>query len=199
VNAERALRAALRPSVADDPREIVTMLGGPAATARAVVGLGPRDKLPRQGTAARRRYNREIRTAQRYTTTAGQRRGVTAKARAATLRSWRRKVGPAWRSSFHRRLRADGARARVAGAVRVGRSKDPRKYRVIPPGGPGVGLSGGGIGAVLDLLDGGEGEEAAALFFDLFGDSYGVLVSVEEESELELEWIHVWVEGDSES
>lgn len=205
-SAEGALRAALRPAVSSEPRELVEAAGGPAALARMLVGLPAVGRLPKPGTKIRKRYNAAIRQIQRYTTTkeGGQTRGqgagkVSSAARDKAIARWRRAVGPTWRSSFWARLRAKGARSRVAGNWRVGRSKDPRQFRTLPAAGAGVKLSSWTMGELLDAAEAGEWGEALEIFLGAFGDEFGVEVTPESEDGPEdIAWIRIWVDGDRE-
>lgn len=199
-----ALKRALRPAVSKDPAELVEAAGGGPALARMLVGLPATGRLPKPGTKIRKRYNAAIRQIQRYTTTAGQRRGqgsagVSSAARDKAIARWRGVVGPTWRSSFYDRLRAKGGRTRVAGGWRVGGSKDTRRYRMLPTGGDGAKLATSYTGRMLNAVEVGDWERALAVFLEGFSDGYDVEVTVEDEGGPEdIDWIKIWVDGDRE-
>lgn len=198
------MRAALRPAVSSEPAELVEAAGGPAALARMLVGLPAAGRLPKPGTEIRKRYNAAIRQIQRYTTGAGQRRGqgagkVSSAARERAIARWRKAVGPTWRSSFWARLRAKGARSRLAGNWRVGGSKDPRRFRELPKAGEGVRLPANVMDELLDAAEAAEWTEALEIFLGAFSDAFGVDVTPENEDGPEdIAWIRIWVDGDRE-
>lgn len=193
VTPEEALRRQLAPSMAENMRDVIGALGGPAAATREALGYGPRERLPAAGTAERREYNAMIRQAQRYTTTAGQRRGqgtgkVSTAAQERAESRWRQLAGPILARGRRADMRRAGARWTVAGALRVGGSKDPkRSERDLPAVAGSFPIGPTAIGKVLDAAEAGNWTAAAARFFEAVSAAYHVQVAPEDGVESPIE------------
>lgn len=193
MNVGDALAAALRrPQPPETVAGLVAAAGGRPAVARALVGLPAAGALPVKGTARRRAYDTQMRSVQRWTTTAAERRGGPSGAQLARIR---RLVAPRIGALSRADLLEAGARVRVhADEVAIAGYYDPRdvRSRTMPAGGPGQYLAPDQLG-FLRALEAGDRLLAGELFTGAFGEAYGVDLDF-----LEVEEIKIWVDGTDE-
>lgn len=189
---ENALSAALQGDRPESIEEVVDVAGGRPRLARLMSGIPlERKRLPARGTRSRTRYESAMQSLRRYTAEGAKRRLVPGR----TLRRMQRLVAHLVSGAFIRRLRSNGARARVEGWVFVAGYHDDGEevHRQLPQGGPGVYLSPAAVRAFTRPYLDEDLDEATAVFFQVFGDQYGVEIEP-----LEIDYVKLWPEGTAE-